>query len=92
MIEKLNITDAAVIQEVIELTGASLIDNIAEIPEIKNIPGAWEAVVYAGQLAYASSYKYVYLVSIAFGGVSCIAACFLGDIEKYMDDHVAVVM
>lgn len=28
----------------------------------------------------------------AFGGVSIIAALFLGDIEKYMDDHVAVVI
>lgn len=92
MVEKLNITDTAVITEVIELTGASLINNIAEIPQIKAIPGAWEIVVYAGQVAYASAYKYVYLVSIAFGGVSCIAACFLGDIQKYMDDHVAVVM
>jgi hypothetical protein len=92
MVEKLNITDVAIITKVIELTGASLINDIAEVPGIKGVPGAWEAVVYAGQLAYAASYKYVYLVSIAFGGVSCIAACFLGDISKYMDDHVAVVM
>jgi hypothetical protein len=31
-------------------------------------------------------------VSIAFGAVSIVAACFLGDISKYMDDHIAVVM
>jgi hypothetical protein len=49
-------------------------------------------VVAAGQVAYAESYKYVYLTSIAFGGVSIIAACFLGNIDKYMDDHVAVIM
>lgn len=48
--------------------------------------------VYAGQVAYSDAYKYVYLVSIAFGGVSIIAALFLGDISKYMDDHIAVVM
>lgn len=92
MVEKLNITDTAVITEVIQLTGASLIDNIADIPGIKGVPGAWEMVVYAGQLAYADAYKYVYLVSIAFGSISIVAACFLGDISKYMDDHVAVVM
>ena len=92
MVEKLNITDVKIITEVIELTGASLINDIADVPGIQGVPGAWEGVVYAGQLAYAASYKYVYLVSIAFGGVSCIAACFLGDISKYMDDHVAVVM
>ncbi|KAK3057047.1 hypothetical protein LTR09_002085 [Extremus antarcticus] len=87
-----NITDETIIGEAIALTGASLINEIAELPGIKGVPGAWEAVVYAGQLAYAASYKYVYLVSIAFGGVSIIAALFLGDISKYMDDHVAVVM
>ena len=92
MVTKLNITDITIITEAIELTGASLIDEIALLPGIKGVPGAWEMVVYAGQLAYAASYKYVYLVSIAFGAVSIVAACFLGDIQKYMDDHIAVVM
>ena len=87
-----NITDVEVITTAIELTGASLIDEIAYLPGVKGVPGAWEAIVAAGQLAYAASYKYVYLVSIAFGGISIVAACFLGDIQKYMDDHVAVVM
>ena len=36
--------------------------------------------------------RYVYLVSIAFGAISIIAAAFLGEINEYMDDHVAVVM
>ena len=70
----------------------SVIDEIAELPGIKGVPGAWEMVVYAGQVAYAHAYKYVYLVSIAFGAVSIVAALFLGDISKYMDDHIAVVM
>lgn len=92
MVFKLNITDAAVIKEAIELTGASLLENLNEIPGIANHPGGYELVVQAGQVAYAEAYKYVYYVSIAFGAVSIIAACFLGDISKYMDDHVAVVM
>lgn len=87
-----NLTDTTLITKVIGLTGASLIDDIKVLPEIAAIPGAGDAIIYAGQLAYAASYKYVYLVSIAFGGVSIIAALFLGDISKYMDDHVAVVM
>lgn len=29
---------------------------------------------------------------LAFGVISVIAAAFLGDINKYMDDHVAVVI
>lgn len=89
---KLNITDVKVIGEAIVITGSSLLPALQELPGIKGVPGAYELVVYAGQLAYAEAYKWVYYVSIAFGGVSIIAACFLGDISKYMDDHVAVVM
>lgn len=92
MVTKLNITSPALIEEAIVLTGASLLPALNTIPGIKGVPGAYEMVVYAGQLAYAESYKYVYYVSIAFGAISILAACFLGDITKYMDDHVAVVI
>jgi hypothetical protein len=88
---KLNITDPQLIEEAITLTGASLIDELRAIPGLES-EAAWSAVVAAGQLAYAEAYKWVYYASIAFGAVSIIAACFLGDIKQYMDDHVAVVM
>ena len=88
----LGITNASYIQLAIELTGASLLDGLKEIPGIAGNETAYNMVVYAGQVAYAESYKYVYLASIAFGCVSIIAACFLGNIDQYMDDHVAVVM
>ncbi|KAL9081100.1 MAG: hypothetical protein Q9157_000305 [Trypethelium eluteriae] len=88
---KLNITNPEVIKEAITLTGASLLEEMKALPGLEN-PLAWDAVVAAGQLAYAEAYKWVYYASIAFGGVSIIAACFLGDITQYMDDHVAVVM
>ena len=74
------------------MTGASLLDELKLIPGIAGSDLAYEAVVEAGRLAYAESYKWVYYTSIAFGAVSILAACFLGDIEKYMDDHVAVVI
>ena len=89
---KLGITNTTLITEAIGLTGASLLEGLNEIPGIKGVPGAYELVVAAGQIAYAEAYKYVYYVSIAFGSISIVAACFLGDIGKYMDDHVAVVM
>ncbi|KAM0817259.1 putative Major facilitator superfamily (MFS) profile domain-containing protein [Seiridium cardinale] len=87
-----NITDVTTITEVIQLTTASMIDVIAEVPGIAGNEVLYEAVVKAGQLAYAESYKYVYYCSIAFGGVSILASLFMGDISKFMDDHVAVVM
>jgi Fungal trichothecene efflux pump (TRI12) len=88
---ELNITEPALISEAIALTAASLINELRLIPGLQS-DAAWNLVVHAGRIAYAESYKYVYYVSIAFGCVSIIAACFLGDIEKYMDDHVAVVI
>lgn len=89
---ELGITNPKAIETVIALTGSGLLDEIKLIPGIAGNNTAYEIVVGAGQIAYAESYRWVYLVSIAFGGVSVIASCFLGDIEKYMDDHVAVVM
>ncbi|WPG97594.1 MFS general substrate transporter [Acrodontium crateriforme] len=92
MITKLDIFDTATIKAAIELTGASLLNEIGELPGVKGVPGAQEMIVEWGQIAFAEAYKYVYYISIAFGVVSIICSCFLGDISKYMDDHVAVVM
>jgi hypothetical protein len=92
MMTKLNITSVEAITEAIELTGASLLTEMQKIPGIAGNETAYEMVVGAGQIAYAESYKWVYYVSIAFGVVSILASCFLGDITQYMDDHVAVVM
>ncbi|KAL4936737.1 hypothetical protein BDV06DRAFT_227604 [Aspergillus oleicola] len=92
MSTQLNITDVSLITEAIELTSASLLDGLHEIPGIQGNQAAYNAVVTAGRVAYAASYKWVYYASVGFGGVSILAACFLGNIKKYMDDHVAVVM
>jgi hypothetical protein len=50
--------------EIIALTGASLLDSIKEIPQVAAAPGAYEAIVHAGQIAYTLAYRYVYYVSI----------------------------
>ncbi|KAL8783684.1 MAG: hypothetical protein Q9195_009309 [Heterodermia aff. obscurata] len=92
MLTKLNITSIPVITQAIQLTGASLLEPLNQLPGIEGNPLAYQAVVQAGQLAFAESYRWVYLASIAFGAVSIIASCFLGNIDQYMDDHVAVVM
>jgi hypothetical protein len=92
MAKELRITNVTYITEAITLTTASLLDGLQEIPGIAGNETAYQMVVAAGQIAYSESYKYVYYVSIAFGGLSILAACGLGSIEKYMDDHVAVVI
>ena len=92
MVTKLGIIDERLIHEAVMLTSSSLLEGLRAIPGIAGNETAYQIVVKAGQLAFAESYKWVYYVSIVFGGLSIIAACFLGDIEKYMDDHVAVIV
>ncbi|KAL4882699.1 major facilitator superfamily domain-containing protein [Aspergillus karnatakaensis] len=89
---QLNITDPTLLEHAIELTSASLLEGLHAIPGITGNQAAYDTVVRAGQIAFAESYKWVYYVSIGFGGVSIIAAAFLGSITQYMDDHVAVVV
>jgi Fungal trichothecene efflux pump (TRI12) len=86
------IFDPDTITTIVQLTGASLIDEILSVPGVDGNVTKWNILVAAGQLAYAQAYPYVYYTSIAFGAISIIAACFLGDISKYMDDHVAVII
>jgi hypothetical protein len=86
---EVGITSKEVIGEAVVLTGASLLDAIRLLPGV-NTTAKWEHIVQAGQLAYVKSYPPVYYVSIAFGGVSIICSLFLGDIKKYMTNHIAV--
>ncbi|KAF7898278.1 hypothetical protein EAF00_004724 [Botryotinia globosa] len=92
MARQLNITNKTLIGEAIHYTSASLLPLLRTIPGISGNETAYQMVVIAGQEAYAESYVYVYYASTAFGAVSILAACFLGDINAYMDDHVAVIM
>lgn len=87
-----NITDPKLIGEIIELTGASLIEGILEIPGVDGNITTWQSLVLAGQESYAAAYPYVYYTSIAFGVISCISSLFLGDIHKYMNEHIAVII
>jgi len=81
MLLELGITNITDITNAIELTAAALLPELKTIPGIAGNDTAYEMVVAAGQQAYAQSYKYVYLASIAFGIVSILAACFLKDIR-----------
>jgi hypothetical protein len=57
--------DLKLVTEVIGLTGQSLINEIALLPQIKAAgPAAYDMIVLAGQIAYADAYKYVYYCSI----------------------------
>ena len=76
------------VTEIVELTGAGLLPAIRELPGVTS-DAAYDTIIAAGQESYAYAYKYVYFVSLAFGGVSIICSLGLGDISKYMTDHIA---
>lgn len=51
------------------------------------------AVLQEGTVqAFAHAFRFVYFITIAFGVPACIAAAFMGDVSKYLDKHVAVVL
>lgn len=57
-----------------------------------NSQDKYESIVMAGRIAFAPAFRQVWYVSLAFGGASVIASVFLGDISRFMDDHVAVTL
>jgi len=82
------IKSKAAIGQIVQLTAAGLLDAIRKVPGVTS-DDLWQKLILAGQNAYAESYPWVYYVSIAFGVSACICSLFLGNISKYMDDHVA---
>jgi len=88
---EMGIANTTLIKEAIVLTGASLLDGIKEIPGV-DTEEKYSTIVRAGQEAYAESYKYVYLTSIAFGAVAIIASLLMKNINKLMVDRVAVII
>jgi hypothetical protein len=53
-------------------------------------PENWARIVQAGHETYKYCFPILYLISIAFGRAAVIALLFLKDLEKYVNDHVAV--
>lgn len=49
-------------------------------------------ITNATEWAMASAYEWPYWISIAFGSTCFILSLFLGDISKFLDEHVAVIV
>jgi len=65
LLEQHRITNFTVITKVIQLTGGSQVGEIMSIPEVAALgTNVYNEIVMAGQTAFASAYRYVYLVSI----------------------------
>ena len=76
---------------VTSLTGVPYYQLAPLIPELHN-PANYEAVKEATIQCFSQAFVLVWYITIAFGVAACIAAAFMGDVSKYMDNHVAVVL
>ncbi|KAK0656487.1 fungal trichothecene efflux pump [Cercophora newfieldiana] len=88
---KLGITNEEVIRAIIGMTAESMIDEIRSLPGM-GTEAAYQSIVKAGRLAYASAYPGVFYASIAFGVISILASLFLEDVSDFIDDEVTVVI
>lgn len=61
------------------------------LPQI-DTPEKYEMLKEATVACFGESFKIIYFVALAFGGVACIASLFMGDVSQYMDEHVAVIL
>lgn len=85
------LAEAGVAETEIIPVATALIEAEATSPALAAVsPTALEAGVYAIKTAYAESFRTVYLVSIAFGALTIIAACFCGNFGKLMTNRIDV--
>lgn len=63
---------------------ALLHDIIDNNPNVMMKDIAFDFIIDRIQVAFAKAYVWPYYISIAFGGVCIVAACFLRDIRKHM--------
>lgn len=73
------------------LTAMPLTEYVQYLPTI-DTPQKYDVLRLATQTAFIKSFPIVYYIGLAFGGAACIACFIMGDISKYMDEHVAVVL
>ncbi|KAL9112590.1 MAG: hypothetical protein Q9227_003161 [Pyrenula ochraceoflavens] len=71
------------------LTAGPLSANAHLFPEITSQKDI-DILVKAGHDLYAQAFPQMYLVAIAFGASAVIACLFLFDINRFVDEHVAV--
>lgn len=55
-------------------------------------PEKVEMIIQAGHVLFEHCFPILYFISIAFGGVAIVSCFFLTDINRHMDDHVAVLL
>lgn len=88
---KAGVYDPDVIFNLVEGMSAVPYSTIAKgVPQLMADPAAYQAVGEAALQSFAAAFKLIYYITIAFGAPACLAAAFMGNVGKYMDENVAV--
>jgi hypothetical protein len=87
------VTSVAAITDLVgSLTAVPFKDYVAaELPQITD-PEKYEALRIATVETFGRSFPQLYYIGLGFGIVGCIASILVGDMSKYMDEHVAVMI
>lgn len=73
------------------LSAGPLSHYLHEFPEL-NSPEKIAAIIAAGHETYKGCFPILYLISIAFGGAAIVASLFLKDLDRYINEDVAVML
>ncbi|KFY79742.1 hypothetical protein V499_01311 [Pseudogymnoascus sp. VKM F-103] len=80
------------VEALVSTLGAGPLSHYVRLfPQI-DTPEKQASIVLAGHETYKHCFPILYYISIAFGGAAVIASLFLKDLEKYMNDNVAVML
>lgn len=84
-------TSIPAITELVTVLSAGPISRYTYIfPDINWTPKAIDTIQTAAHNLYAVAFPKMYLVAISFGASAVLACFFLIDINRFMDEHVAV--
>jgi hypothetical protein len=82
---------ASITQLATTLTAGPLSSYAHLFPQLDS-PEKVQAIAQAGHELFKHCFPILYLISIAFGGAAIISSFFLRDINRFIDDHVAVLL
>lgn len=86
---KAGVIDPLEFYHIVLAIAGNLSNTLSSFPAL-DTPEKVASIIAASRIAWQESFPDVYYVSIAFGGVAIVASCFLPNLEKFMDGHVAV--
>jgi len=86
---KAGVLDPLEFYHIVLAISGNLDNTLGTFPAL-DTPAKVASVIAASRVAWQESFPDVYYVSIAFGGIAIIASCFLPNLSRFMDGHVAV--